>query len=441
MTDLRLHPNAAENFNRKAEELLTTVQPLGDEQSSSGTSFEPDIIPAKIITDTDISGGITRQSFDVMSGEVVDLTFDTTNGIFQIPEDQYGNFVNLVEGIQKKNVFRSVLSIRFIEKNIRDWLQKRLQHEAVGDFSSFLQEKAEEAVQTYEIWIPVAYLHLQEELSLGSVRFKTISHEVLSNWFGNDPRLQKERQKLQALAAAITTIYAEQDYAISESFKRTEHSLALLRLLHPSNHSPHTVFSCFPLGSEKTIASFSAYIANDTRLISKVAKLLPPFPDRWVLDSGWLSACRGILAKMNEILSIPEKDKSEFQEKLLEALLIYSKNNITKDYGEKLIFILTALESLLNSNNNDPIQLNIADRMALFLGQPGEDRRSIVKLFKTCYSLRSGFVHHGKTISDLESLREFMVLSHKFFLILIDNHGNYASKAEFLEKIDDIKYG
>jgi hypothetical protein len=441
MADLRLHPSAAENFNRKAEELLTKVQPVGGEQSSSVTSFEPNIIPDVIITGADISGGATRQSFDIMSGELLDLTFDTTNGVFKIPKDQYKGFVDLVESIQKTVVFRSVISIEFIEKNIKNWLQKRIQHEAVDDLSSFLQEKAEEAVQTYEIWIPIAYLYLEEELSLGAVRFRTLSSQVFNNWFGNDPHLQKERQRLQALAAATTTIYAEQAYAVSESLKLTEHSLALLRILHPSNCSPHTVFSCFPLGSEKTIARFSAYIANDTHFMGKKEEFLPPFPDRWVISSPWLSACRGILEKINKILSIPERDRSEFQGKLLEALLIYSKNNITKDYGEKLIFILTALESMLNSNKSDPIQVSVADRMAFFLGKPGEERRSIVKLFRKCYDLRSNFVHHGETISDLYSLREFMALSHKFFLILIDNHGNYASKAEFLEKIDEIKYG
>jgi hypothetical protein len=96
-----------------------------------------------------------RQSFDVMSSKAIDLTFDTTRGIFQVSEEQYESFVKLVEDVQRTTVFRSILSLDFISKNLISWLRKRLQDEAVDTFTGFLEAKAAEAVQTYEIWIPI----------------------------------------------------------------------------------------------------------------------------------------------------------------------------------------------------------------------------------------------------------------------------------------------
>ena len=440
MTELRLHENAAKNFNSKVEELLSKVDPLRDEQNISETTFETDIITEFSITEDDIIGGITRQSFDNMTGNVNGIEFATVYSGFRIPEKDCEGFFKLVEDIQRTSVFRSALSHDFIQKNIINWLQKRLQHEVVDTFCNLLEEKAMEAVNTHEVWIPIANLYLEEEFSLGFVRFRTISPNILSNWFGNEGRNLRELQKLQGLAAATITLRAEQTYIVPKSLEWTEESLALLRVLHPSNALPHTICYCLPLGSEN-IASFRAFIGNDAHLISREEKFRPPFPTPWKISSHALSAIRGILVKMDKILSTPEQNKSEFQQKLLEALLVYSKNNITKDYAEKLMFILIALESMLNSNDTDPIQQNVADRMAFFLGTSANELRSIIRLVKTCYGLRSRFVHHGQSsISDLDSLSKFMELCHKFFLTLIIQHENYTSKDELLERIEVIKY-
>ena len=124
----------------------------------------------------------------------------------------------------------------------------------------------------------------------------------------------------------------------------------------------------------------------------------------------------------------------------MQRTIIYSKNNLAKEPAEKLVFILVALEAMLLKNDTEPIQQNIADRMAFVLGNSVSERRSIVSLVKACYGLRSRFLHHGQTMSDLENLRKFMMYSWALFLHFLRSHEEFASKDEMLERIEERKF-
>ena len=112
---------------------------------------------------------------------------------------------------------------------------------------------------------------------------------------------------------------------------------------------------------------------------------------------------------------------------------------MTSEPLEKLVYTLSALETALLKNENEPIQQNLADRIALFIGDGLEHRKKIVGSVKTVYGIRSKYLHHGNSSSELDELSEFFRYVWVFFVLLLGCTRKYQSKAEFIEAIDDMK--
>jgi hypothetical protein len=142
-----------------------------------------------------------------------------------------------------------------------------------------------------------------------------------------------------------------------------------------------------------------------------------------------------------EVISeIVIKDKAtDFESTVLNMALLYSKSAFTSDPLEKLVYMLSALEATLLRNENEPIQQNIAERMALFISNELENRKEIIKNLKNVYGLRSRYLHHGHSSSELGELSKFFFNVWLFHVQLVKNVRNFKDKTEFLNAIDDHK--
>lgn len=109
-----------------------------------------------------------------------------------------------------------------------------------------------------------------------------------------------------------------------------------------------------------------------------------------------------------------------------------------KNPSDKLVYILVALESFLLGNES--IQNTISDGMAYFISSNKQERISIVENLKKAYGLRSKFIHHGETIEDLETLKEFMLNVWMFFSLVIQNANRFDNRKQFFKAIEDEKY-
>ncbi len=143
-----------------------------------------------------------------------------------------------------------------------------------------------------------------------------------------------------------------------------------------------------------------------------------------------------------EILSdlLIKDNKSQFEKVSLEAFFIYSRCTTVKDPADKLVYILVALESLFLKNNTEPIQQNLAERIAFLIEKTVEGRMKIIKEVKNAYEIRSSFVHHGASIEDYEALEHFMWHAWRAITTVITATKTIKSKDEFLAHLDHIKF-
>ncbi len=108
----------------------------------------------------------------------------------------------------------------------------------------------------------------------------------------------------------------------------------------------------------------------------------------WFLDDEYISEVEG--SGLLILSGMLNKEKlTEYQEALLGSILLYSKAALAKDPSNKLIAKLVALESFLLKDGSEPIQQNLAKRIALlFKVSPAErieKKRQVIR----AYGLRS----------------------------------------------------
>lgn len=160
----------------------------------------------------------------------------------------------------------------------------------------------------------------------------------------------------------------------------------------------------------------------------------------WRISNAKLAEIGGALAVLGGLLG-PE-EQTEFQGAVLDALLLYSRSSLAKEYADKLVYILVALESLLLKDGNEPIQKGLGERMAVLVGRTVDERLAVIKNVTDTYRLRSQFIHHGQGIGidDVQTLQTFMANTWKcLYGIAVGNSGRFDSKQKFLDALERVR--
>jgi hypothetical protein len=135
----------------------------------------------------------------------------------------------------------------------------------------------------------------------------------------------------------------------------------------------------------------------------------------------------------DELLSLERR--TEFQGKLLDALLLYSRSTREKDLAGRLVYMLVAIETMLLKDANESIQQNIGERMAFTIGDTLEARKTLIRHLRDAYDLRSKFIHHGETIAEIETVRAFMFDAWTLFTALLTDIHRYDTKAQLIDRL------
>jgi hypothetical protein len=446
MRNISFHPDAAANFNRKGEDLLSEIRPV--EQRDRPKRFQPDVFVAGELKTTNY---LRLEQTQRATRRITAIVFSDGHQEVGLVGDDCKKLTRLAEDIRKTQQFRHVASYSFVKKTILDWAEQRVRKEAEGPLIDFILSRTIAAVGLYEAWIPIARLHLETEVELGPVTFRTITKELLESLFvelttsrSEEERMeleawfQREWQALRGLAAATITLEAEESYTIEVALQEAERATALLCIFHEAHLSPLITSYCRPIGKQNE-ESYRAILKKDGQRLSFNASTLEPGPAPWILSRDELKLIESVgFDALRELISM--KKKSEFQEKLLDALLLYSKSTTAKEPAEKLVFILVALESLLLKDEREAVQQNIGERLAFVVGQSAKERREIVKIVTDCYNLRSRFLYHGRDVKDFETFTIFMGHAWTFFSRLIRCHKEFSSQKEMFETIEELKF-
>lgn len=446
---LELHPDAAKNFDAKAEELVSKLIPDPYARQRPEGAFEPGILIHEMPKVTEVVN--TGYVSPLGGHEIAKYFWDGSQNIGLFDEG-YKDLVRLAERIQKNKSIRDRVSLKLLIDLIFRWVAaKHLQTTDEAMTAQVLAE-CEEKLQEIELWIPIAMLGVQSELTIGKVTLKTITKEMLEPWFSAladnaidntkvqiEARSDKWRREFQGFAAATIKLFAEPQRASEIALEETEKAVALLRFFSPAGHIPEPISYCVIRGKENWEGT-NQFTVEDGMIVGFSEQSVDHASPYWVLDDGYIADIETDgLSKLKSLLN--REKLTEYQEALLDSVLLYSKAALAKDPAEKLIAIIVALESFLLKDSNEPIQQNLAERIAFLFRIPANKRREKKQQVIKAYALRSSFIHHGHSIGtdEMDTLREFMMTAWTSFLILIDVSDTYKTKAELFDKIEELK--
>jgi hypothetical protein len=157
----------------------------------------------------------------------------------------------------------------------------------------------------------------------------------------------------------------------------------------------------------------------------------------WFLDDS-INLRPGILEGLD---LLAKSTNTEFRKSLYDALILYSRQSQADELSDKLVFAISALESVLLRDSNKPIQKNLGERMAFLIGTSVNERRDIIKNLEEIYKIRSAFVHHGQQPRHIEALDRFLANTWTTFLRLlgIAQSDQYKTKASLIAYLEELK--
>lgn len=446
---INIHPSATDNFNNKANELLAIIEELPSEETKQ-EDFPSDLHIAASFTEKDIIGNIDVASSDYR-GNTVARFFHLDGKKFGLSEDNYTKLKELAERLQSLPSIRSTLSHSFVEKKLFLWICNKYKKIGTPDlFIEFLDSEAQAAIETMTSWIPIANLEVQCAFPISKSEIRPLSKAVIDKWesraLSQSPEnkenaikfYKKIREDYQGLAAVVTVIEAEPEHASDYAMEEAQQIIAVLGIFSGATLIPDIKSTSNIKGSEN--------IAQVTKIFEGLEGNLKIFHNiidissarQWRLNQRDIIEIRKTgLDKISSLLA--SESLNDFEKSVLNSIFLYSKSAFTSDPIEKIVYILSSLESILLKNENEPIQQNLAERVAVFTAQKLEERKSIIKTVKSVYGVRSRYLHHGHTSSELKLVSDFMMHAWLFFIQLLANVDRFHTQQEFVSAIDDLK--
>lgn len=448
MLKIEIHPNAAISFNEKADILFAKLKPPPAQPEDPG-AFKPETFIAHHISGDDILKP-PKMGLVLPNGKEIARYFFHEGQNIGLDGDDFEQAQRLAESFQKCKELSPLVSQKFMLDRIFDWIEQKYKTPSTPPMVNYVLEACPPHIKKNDIWIPISGLHVQSPLAIGRVVLKPMTKEMFDLWdttaktTASPPNLEKIlqliaqlRRQLQGLAAATIEVLAEPDRAQEIAFEETEAAISMLRFLESVNFEPEMVSYCAPIGHRSP--AYRRHLVLDNGVLNADSQSITEHSISWVISDSDVASLNLSGLQVLSGLITREGELSEFDERLAAALMLYSRNSLERLPTGKLIYILSALESILLKNNNEGIEQNLGERMAFIIAKSVPDRRAVIANIKEIYHLRSQFLHHGITIENMAALRVFMKNAWVLFHCLLLNAGKRISMQHFFDGIERIK--
>lgn len=445
-----IHPSARENFDAKVALLLGRIA-SAPRVKARNPRFEPEVHVAATITDKEILGE-PREAVTDYRGKTVGRFFIFAGKRYGLIDESHEELVKLAESIQKLPAFRDSLSKDFVEECIFLWLGDEFGHPGnSGSFMQFLTSEASRVVKQITVFVPVANTVVEAAFQFYGTTIRNMTKAMVDDLASIGESLPDEENRKSATKFFDEFRKEYQGYVVVEIGLTCEPSFAndlgidtasritdLLGIYSGAVLMPDVKCVSRIRGTENLGQYTTVTKAQDGGLSIQKGILDRASARQWLISKADLAEySRCGLDVISNIAS--REQRTEFESTVLNMAFLYSKAAFTSDPMEKLVHMLSALESTLLRNESEPIQQNLAERLAFFTSQELLERKGIIRNVRHVYGLRSRYLHHGHSSSELKELSTFFVRVWIFYVQLVVNSGRFKTKSEFLDAIDDHK--
>lgn len=448
---LSLNPEASKRFDQRADELLKRVRPVPEELIKKPGPPNPNIHTVYSFTPENIIGEMTFGWSD-FTGAGKGQGFAEGGKIVGLFEDDYALLLEIAEAMQRVIKPHNVVSVRRISDLIVEWIKLRYRSITEQPLTAFVLPECEKVIKEREIWIPISRFYIPMPFLFGKVTFKAITKQMIDDWYDRalskgtehkesiDKGFEQIRKAIQGLAAAIMTVEAEPAQGFEICSAEVERTVGILRFFWYGNLHPTKICYSAPLGSQHE-DSYRYLVVEDGKIIGHTNGFSDRSRLQWSLKREDFETWAPELGILNMLL-LSEK-RTDFQDALLDGLILYSRSFLAKHVADRLIYMFAALESIFLKDSGELIQENISLRMAYMHDVSVDNRKNIMANIKRVYKLRSAFVHHGQTIdeNDMVTLSEFMKNAWLSVAALILLAPSNPTKSDFFNYLENRRLG
>lgn len=441
-----IHPSAKENFDKKAISLLDEIKeyPRDIPQRDSKVSDERvvdslDVIEINAECDVDYKNTVTARYFEFKHIR------------YGIAGSSYELLVNLSEAILKNREISEKLSKEFVEECIFEWIiNYHIENIKNYYFTDFFIRKSFDSIKDHTILVPIANTIVEVPFQFCGFMIRPLTKSMMDEITKIDEDISSQEKRylqeyteelkrnLQGFAVIEMQLTCERKYASELAFNIADKITSLLSIYSHALIIPDLKSTSKVKGTEHLL-KYSMILWTKDESPSEYSRLIDtPTACEWRIDQVQLDDFKKCgFEIISEIAS--KKSLSDFEATILNMSLIYSKAAFTADPIEKLVYILSALESTLLRNDNESIQQNIAERLAIFIKKGLPERKQLINNFKNAYQIRSKYLHRGQTSQEISELTIFFKNVWIFFVLLLGQYKNFNSKLDFLNALDDKK--
>ena len=448
------HPQAIRAYNERAEALLRRLDaqdPLQRRAEGSAKPPEPNSagtdapIVAHYGDEHTVPGSIRQQEVDYR-GRTRSCYFETVlRGLVGLREEAYDELAALASRIARDSTWKGAVSPEFVEARLIDWLQARVDG-AATDALEFVGNAAAQAVDAFEVWLPIPTFHIGRPFEVGKVTFRRITEGMMDEYRKTYPStnrpeveyyFQSLRSKVQAITAACVAVRAEPIRAHEIALSEAGPAIALVRILCPALLNVYKWTAADPAFVDALGGSLVFHV-RDRKILTQTEAMPENLLDQWVVPAeeverhfvdAWAYAHELLVAQ-----------RTPFQELLLGALVHYTKSALKSEFSERLLYVISAIESVFIRDPRENILQNLRDRLAIIIGTTVEQRRDVSEVIAAVYEKRSSFVHRGLHVGDVAPFEDFFIAVWSVMLKLLQNHRKWRTKDEFLAFIDNQKF-
>lgn len=446
VSELGIHASARENFDRRAaalRESLASLVRTGGQVSPADSWLNEIHVPTTVRADQ-VIGPIRTGT----RGDRPSIVESSTTGHRGLTGESAAEFYKLCESVASAIQPAGCVGPGALESVATDWLFSK---ESTSFCEHCLQQLGPK-IRRYEVWVPVADLTIEEEIPIGEVTLRQVTPQRIDTWYSapTDRELteeeaqhvtgyrEKRRKELQGYAAGVIEIVAEPEHAKHVALEAVDTALAMFRFAAFSVGGRPS--RCVPRGKERRDEYIVVLECEGTFGGESRGAYDPLDVQRWAVSAKEIGEIRQ--CSLDDISVLLQTSKrSTFQERLLGSMRLFGDAALERRIEIRLILLLSALESVFIKNRSEPLQQNLGERLSFVTEDHVDGRKRVVKLVRTIYDLRSGFVHHGGTInSDVQdTLREFYLKAWLGLLAALNSADDYSTVEEFTEVIDTRK--
>jgi len=434
------------SFNSNANKILSCLELLPPREVEKNAKLSDSHLVKYNIDEKDVISVKSLPSIDGF-GKEKGWYFETPEGKVGLEQEEYQEFLNLVEKLAERKEIRNLVSQKFMKNVFFEWFKKRYKQKFESGFIEYFIQRADEEVKERKISIPIDFLAIQESFKVGKIIFEFLTEKFFDDWeedFKKDTRIPAERRsdffkdwrkKYQGKVYASIKVKGDKETCKRIAKEETEIALMALRFFSPTAFIPK-IPSYFGIKGKTSIPSIN-FLVFEGQFPSNIEYGLEKKRIfNFIVDKVLISKMKKMgLENLSDLLLRDKKTKLE--ELLLNSLFLFSKAIISNNFEDKLVFFLVSIEMLLLKDTSEPIQSNLWLRLSFLTANKAEERKKVKKIIQKAYKLRSAYLHHGEKKENFKLLRDLQIHIWTALRNILISREEFTTKEDLLGYIED----